>query len=157
MVIVSGGTIVQGQRFLRVCAPSVTRTVNVVPVAVGVPLITPVADKLSPVGNDPVARDQVFEPVPPVAARVCEYVVPCIPVTNDNVVIVSTTLTLIVRDFCADWTPSAACTVNVAVPVPVGVPLITPAADNVDPVGNDPVATDQVFEPVPPVVVSVCE
>jgi len=51
---------------------SVTCTVNVVPVAVGVPLITPAADRVSPVGKDPVARDHVLVPVPPVAASVWE-------------------------------------------------------------------------------------
>ena len=68
--------------------------------------------------------------------------------------IVKAALTLIVRDFCAVCTPSATCTVNVD-PDPVGVPLLTPAADSDNPAGGVPDASDHVFEPVPPVAVKV--
>ena len=70
------------------------------PLPVGVPLITPAADKLSPTGNVPDASDHVFVPVPPVAVRVCEYGVPWTPFGNDAVVTVRTALIAIVRDCC---------------------------------------------------------
>ena len=36
------------------------------PPAVGVPLISPVeTDRVSPVGSEPSATDQVYEPIPP--------------------------------------------------------------------------------------------
>jgi len=130
--------------------------VNVVPVPDGVPLITPAAERVSPAGSDPVARDHVFEPVPPVAVKVCEYGMLGAPFGSDTVVIVRTALTVIVRDFCAVCTPSITCTVKVD-PVAVGVPLITPAVDNANPAGNVPDASDHVLAPVPPVAVSVCE
>ena len=130
---------------------------NVVPLPDGVPLITPAADRLSPAGKDPLANDHVFEPVPPVAVNVCEYGTPGAPVgIGVAVVIVSTALMLIVSDFVAVCTPSVTCAVNV-VPLPDGVPLITPGADRLSPVGKDPLASDHVFEPVPPVAVNVCE
>ena len=56
-------------------APSlpVTLTVGVyVPAAVGVPLMTPPGDKVSPVGKEPDASDHVYGMLPPLAARVAE-------------------------------------------------------------------------------------
>jgi len=40
-----------------------------VSVSVGVPEMTPPADKLRPVGKLPLARNQLYEPSPPVALR----------------------------------------------------------------------------------------
>ena len=70
------------------------------PVPDGVPLITPAADRVSPAGSEPVARDHVFEPVPPVAVKACEYGMLGAPFGSDTVVIVSTALTVIVRACC---------------------------------------------------------
>ena len=55
-------------------APAVTRTVKLeVPVAVGVPEMTPVlAASVSPAGSAPLAIDHVYGGVPPVAASVVE-------------------------------------------------------------------------------------
>ena len=54
----------------------------------GVPEITPVlAPRASPAGNDPVATDHVYTPVPPVALSVALYAVPCVPVGSVAVVI----------------------------------------------------------------------
>ena len=47
---------------------SVTRTVKFdVPAVVGLPEMTPAADRVSPAGSEPDASDQVSGPVPPVA------------------------------------------------------------------------------------------
>ena len=53
-------------------APAVTRTVKFeVPVAVGVPEMTPVLGaSVSPAGSVPLATNQVYGGVPPLAARV---------------------------------------------------------------------------------------
>jgi len=52
--------------------------------------------------------------------------------------------------------PSVALTVNVAVPVPVGVPWMTPVEGfSRRPAGSEPSVTLQVYEPVPPVAASV--
>ena len=82
---------------------------------------------------------------------------PCTPFGSDAVVIVKTRLTVMVSDFCAVCTPSVTWAVKVDAPLPVGVPLITPAADKLSPTGNAPDASDHVFVPVPPVAVKVWE
>jgi hypothetical protein len=52
-------------------AESVTATVKLkVPVAVGVPEMTPLADRLSPVGSVPEESDQVYGGDPPLAVSV---------------------------------------------------------------------------------------
>jgi hypothetical protein len=56
-------------------APSLPVTWTVgqyVPAALGVPLMTPPGDKVSPVGNEPDASDHVYGMLPPLAARVVE-------------------------------------------------------------------------------------
>ena len=55
-----------------------------------------------------------------------------------------------------DWL-SATCTVNVDVPAAVGVPLMTPPLDNVNPAGSAPVGRDHVYGDIPPEAVNVCE
>ena len=62
---------------VAVCAglpESVTWTVKLnVPATVGVPEMTPVSLlSVSPVGSDPLAIDQVYGKVPPLAAKVAE-------------------------------------------------------------------------------------
>ena len=53
---------------------SVTRTVILeTPVVLGVPVIAPAAESVSPPGSVPDAIDQVYGAVPPVATSVCEY------------------------------------------------------------------------------------
>ena len=65
-----GLLIVIDSGFVAVCwglPESRTRKVGVdEPELTGVPLITPDALRLSPAGNDPLARSQVVAPVPPV-------------------------------------------------------------------------------------------
>lgn len=65
----AGKLIVIDNNFVDVCCgfPE-SRTLKVgddVPVVVGVPLITPLELRLSPTGNEPLARSHVFVPVPP--------------------------------------------------------------------------------------------
>ena len=96
---------------------SVTRTVKLkVPAAVGVPEITPVpALSDRPVGNEPLARDQVYGGVPPEAASVAVYEAFSVPPGKDDVVTES----------------GAACTVRLVLPVTplnVAVMVVPPAA-----------------------------
>jgi hypothetical protein len=61
-------------------ALSVTATVKVaLPLAVGVPEITPALESLRPAGKLPDASDHVYPGVPPDALRVVEYELPTIP------------------------------------------------------------------------------
>src|SRR5262245_41206538 len=66
---------------------SVTLNVMVnVPVAVGVPLITPVeAFSESPAGSEPDAMENVYAGVPPFAARATEYGVPLVALAAPQV------------------------------------------------------------------------
>jgi hypothetical protein len=53
---------------------------------VGVPVICPVAERLSPGGKVPAANDQVYGCTPPVADRLAEYITFCVPVGSRVVV-----------------------------------------------------------------------
>jgi len=64
-----------------------------VPVALGVPEIAPLDGvKLNPEGNEPEVMLQVYGAVPPLAASVALYAVPCLPLGNELVVILSAVL-----------------------------------------------------------------
>jgi predicted ribosome-associated RNA-binding protein Tma20 len=81
-------------------APELSATCAVkfdVPAADGVPLITPAELSDSPVGSVPALTVHEYPPVPPLAARVCEYAVPTTPFGNDDVVTDSGALTTIVK------------------------------------------------------------
>jgi hypothetical protein len=56
---------------------------------------------------------------------------------------------------CAGKLASVTFTVNEAVPAVVGVPLICPALLSVNPAGNAPEETDQLYGVVPPLATSV--
>jgi hypothetical protein len=59
---------------------SVTLTVKLdVPLAVGVPEMTPPLERVSPAGRLPEASDHVYAAVPPVALRVVLYELPTMP------------------------------------------------------------------------------
>lgn len=61
-------------------ALSVTRTLKLaVPAAVGVPEITPPAERVNPAGNVPSDSDQVYGDMPPLAVSVWLYAVPTVP------------------------------------------------------------------------------
>src|ERR1700686_5226081 len=66
---------------------SATWTVKVdVPVAVGIPEITPLLFRLNPVGSLPEAKLHVRAPAPPLACRVTEYAAPTVPAVRGEVV-----------------------------------------------------------------------
>jgi hypothetical protein len=109
-------------------ALSVTLTVKFDdPAAVGVPDIV-LPERPRPAGRVPLEMDQVYGGDPPVASSVCEYGTPTVPAGNEDVLITSGVGST-VSDKAFETVAvllSAACTVNVAVPAPSGVPLITP-------------------------------
>ena len=142
--------------FCAVCTPSVTRATKVdAPVPVGVPLMNPAAENPNPAGNVPDARDHVLVPVPPVA----------VSVPNTVSLERRSATSRCDRQNCVDRDcQGLLLRLNAVshlhgerVPVAVRVPLITPAADRVSPVGSDPVARDHVLVPVPPVAANVRE
>ncbi len=114
------------------------------PATEGVPLITPVlAFKVSPVGSDPLAIDQTYGVMPPVARNVALYALPAVALGSDVVVMtrgtgatVSVNARLAVAGVAAE---SVTETVKVNEPATVGVPVITPVlAFSVKPAGNVP-------------------
>lgn len=138
---------------------STARTVKVeVPVAVGVPEITPVdVFKVNPAGSDPTEIDQVTGATPPEVCTVAEYDLFIVDDGNDAVAIASTPLTVMLSDFVAvPPSASVAVTVKVDVPAVVGVPEMV-APDNVRPAGNVPVVTLHVYGVEPPLAANVCE
>jgi hypothetical protein len=79
---------------------------------------------------------------PPLALSVALYDVPCCPAPRLTVVIVSAAADTVIDScddaVCAGDSLSFTATVNVEVPVAVGVPEITPALDIVNPAGRLP-------------------
>ena len=137
---------------------SVTLTVKLEePAVVGVPEIVPAA-RLSPAGSDPLATDHVYGGDPPLSVRPCEYAAPSVPAVNAEVVMLNIgALTASDRAALMETEVlSVTLTVNVAVPVVVGLPDIVPAA-RLRPAGSDPLATDHVYGGLPPVALSTCE
>src|SRR5262249_26992189 len=76
---------------VALCAPAVTWTVKlVVPIVVGVPEMMPaVGERASPMGSVPLAIDQVYGGVPPMAVRVALYAAPTVAAGRLVVVMVS--------------------------------------------------------------------
>jgi hypothetical protein len=145
-------------------AASVTCTVNdTVPAVVGVPEISPVdAARLNPAGNVPALTLQLYGVVPPLACSVPEYAVPTVPPVSDVVVTVggcAAAATAILNTFVPVlFTASVTCTVNDTVPAAVGVPEISPVdAARLNPAGNVPALTLQLYGVVPPLACSVVE
>jgi len=145
-------------------AASFTCTVNdTVPAVVGVPEITPVdATRLNPAGNVPALTLQLYGVVPPLACSVVEYAVPAVPPGNDVLVTVggcAAAATAMLNAFVPVlFAESVTCTVNDAVPAAVGVPEIKPVdATRLNPAGNVPALTLQLYGVVPPLACSVVE
>ncbi len=138
--------------------PSTTWTVKfAVPAVVGVPPMVPEALRVRPAGGAPAVRVHVYPPVPPAAARDCEYATPTTPPGSDDVLTLSPAVTAI--DSCAvafAELPSTTWTVKFAVPAVVGVPPMVPEALRVRPAGGAPAVMVHVYPPVPPAAASVC-
>ena len=109
-------------------------------------------------GRLPALTVHVYPPVPPLAAKGCEYAVPT------------------TRSAAMKWLPtirrpprssgerllwrrelSATCTVKLDVPAADGVPLITPAELSDRAAGSVPALTVHVYPPVPPLAAKGCE
>jgi hypothetical protein len=119
--------------------------------------MAPLADNDRPAGRLPDASDQVYDPVPPVAASCAEYAEPTVPPASELVVTETGLATVSVRLLDAVCEPSVAATLNDEVPAALGVPVMAPLADNDRPAGRLPDASDQVYDPVPPVAASCAE
>jgi hypothetical protein len=123
-----------------------------------VPLITPAALKLNPVGKPPLLSDQVNGDVPPDSVSVCEYATETSPAGNDAVVTDGAAAMTRVNDLVeVAPTLSVTFTVNVEEPAVVGVPLSTPAELKVNPAGAVPEEIVHVYGVVPPLAAKVCE
>jgi hypothetical protein len=134
---------------------------------VGVPLKAPLEEfNTNPVGRDPVATDQEYGAVPPVAAKLAEYALPVCPLGNDTLVIETgfdpAAAIVTLNDFTAVSAAeleSFTWIVKETVPDWVGVPFNAPlVAFSATPAGREePVATDQVYGVLPPLAVKVAE
>src|SRR5882757_9402592 len=138
---------------------SVTLMVKLdVPTTVGVPVMTPVGDSLSPVGRVPEAKLKIYGAVPPVAVIVPKYGVarvaadtPLITTVNPPPPPVPAIVKLNdpVPLFCGTEM-SVTLTVRFAVPAAVGSPLIVQPV-SVRPAGSVPAVILQRYGAVPPV------
>jgi hypothetical protein len=149
---------------------SVACTVNVEPrifTVVGVPLITPAVERVSPGGKAPDTTAHETFPVPPDVVSVCRYGDPVSPSGSVSVPTESGVATCRDKLMLVVWlgeAESCACAVNVfAGPSAemlvkdgaVGVPLITPAGLSCNPAGSAPAITDHETGAVPPLVCNV--
>lgn len=106
--------------------------------------------RLRPLGNCPALMVHVYGDVPPDADRLAEYalltVAPAIElVLMESVGVVGGAAATAILNpmvaFCTVPVESTAWTVKLYVPDVVGVPLITPLAERLKPVGNCPLIT----------------
>ena len=114
------------------------------PAAVGIPEIVPFAASDSPAGSEPLVTDHEYVPVPPLAAKACEYAAPTVAAGREAVVMTNCAgLTVRVSGLVA-FAPelSVACTVKFAGPAAVGVPEIVPFAASDSPTGSEPPVID---------------
>src|SRR5205814_1850593 len=135
---------------------SFTWTVNVLfPAAVGVPaMVAPLSERPSGSAPDVV---HVLPPVPPLAASVCEYALPTVPLGSDEVVITSAAGSIAMEScfVAVAFDESFTWTVNVLFPAAVGVPaMVAPLSER--PSGSAPDVV-HVLPPVPPLSANVCE
>ena len=141
-------------------ALSVTWIVNMPdhPAVVGVPVITPLEERVRPAGRAPLATVHVYGGFPPLAASVAEYAVPTVPFIKSEVRIVKfegTAIDMLTTPVATVPVASVTCSVKLYAPVAVGVPESAPALVCAIPGGNDPDATVQVYGAVPPTAFNV--
>jgi hypothetical protein len=136
-------------------------------VAVGVPLITPVAEVSDkPAGSLPAVMLQVYGVTPPLAVNVALYACPVVPEGKLVVAITSgaggfegtAELTAIVScPVAAFAAESVTWTVKPKLPVAVGVPLMAPVeALRTNPGGKAPPLRVHVYGATPPLAASTC-
>lgn len=127
------------------------------PDCVGVPLNTPAADKVRPVGKVLTVLN-VTGNTPPLCVKVWLNNVPTVPVVVAGLVTVITGQVLITKLYNAPFAKhplaSVAFTMIGKGPVCNGVPANTPAVDKVIPLGNG-LAEVNVTAPIPPADVKV--
>jgi hypothetical protein len=116
--------------------------------------------RVRPVGRDPPIRLHVYGVIPPLAARVSKYDVPIVAlgsvvVVTIKVATLSTVSVSVAETVCAVVSLSVTCTVKVEAPSAVGVPLMTPVFDIVNPAGRLPLVSFQKYGCIPPVAISV--
>jgi hypothetical protein len=148
VVIVSGGVATEMLKdwVAVVLAESFTCVVKLLdPAAVGVPEITPPADRERPAGSAPPLKVHEYPPVPPEAVSDCEYATPTVPAGSDVTLTVNAPgFTLIVSDLVAEaFAESLTLAVKLLEPAAVGVPVIAPAAESERPAGSAPLLTFQ--------------
>lgn len=137
---------------------SITRTTNEVEPLTGVPEMTPPPESVSPESNAPEEMLQDNEPVPPLAANVCEYDAPGVANGNVDVEITGAAFTNRVRLFESVWlAASITCAVKLNDPDIEGIPARTPELGREIPGGNDPAETDQEYGDVPPLAARATE
>jgi hypothetical protein len=149
----AGGSIASDNGAVAVVpAESCTCTVKFeVPAADGIPEIAPAPLSDSPAGSEPEATDHLYPPLPPVAASVCEYAVPTVPLGSDEVATASAGLIAIERlPVALSPAESVTSTVKPKSPAAVGVPAIVPDALSESAGGSNPDASDHTFPPLPP-------
>ena len=165
----SGAVAMEMLKFaLAVCLAGELESVAVtvmlkVPVAVGVPEITPVPELMfSPGGSEePVCaiQDQAMGAIPPLLdSTVVLYAVPRVPLGREAVVMASFGVMVSVNAtvaVCGVTAESVAVMEKLYGFAVVGVPERSPAAESVRPPGSVPFVTAQVTTPVPPLEASV--
>ncbi len=167
---VDGGAAMLMLSWALLACPLLSATCTVMaknPLAVGVPLITPVAEVSDkPAGRLPAVMLQVYGAMPPLAVNVALYACPAVPEGKLVVVITSgaggfegaAEVTAIVSCAVAVFADeSATWTVKPKLPVALGVPLMAPVeALRANPVGKAPALSAHVYGPTPPVAASTC-
>jgi hypothetical protein len=114
------------------------------PLLKGVPLMVPLALRISPPGREPELSDHAYGGDPPAATSTCEYVAPTVPEGSDAVVMLKVG-GLIVNDSAAVVETdelSVTFTVKLLAPAVPGVPASVPPADRLKPEGSAPTDTD---------------
>src|ERR1700730_2769522 len=147
----AGALIVRLRDFVAVAEAlslTVTSKLNV-PDVLGIPLITPVALRVTPEGSAPSVTAQLYGGVPPWAVNVWEYCTPVVPLGSCGPVLILSAAPLIVRLkglVAAAAVLSLTFTVKLYVPPVAGVPVSVPVlGSSAMFVGNVPEATDQLY------------
>ena len=112
------------------------------PLAVGVPEILPVAVAMDNPAGKPVA-DQLYAPVPPVAATVAVYAAPCVPLASVLVLITNggaMVNEIVLVAVAIGVAESVTVIITGNGPLAEGVPEITPVAEAMDKPAGKPTA-----------------